>query len=179
MQSFGRSRGRRRCPGTSHFSRLRPNLPAAVQRSKRSTRGPQAPGSQPDGNANLVPVVANGKVYVASYAQLDIFGLLGSNANAATPKAPLVKAPRAAIGAPHEVTGTLVAISGAQLTLRTRTGKLARVDDSNAVRHERSAVLVIGKPFTAEGTYDASGVLHATVIVRAKPSPATWPTDRA
>jgi hypothetical protein len=129
------------------------------------------------GNANLVPVVANGKVYVASYEQLDIFGLLGSNANAAKPKAPLVRAPRAAIGAAHEVTGTLVAISGAQLTLRTRTGKLARVDDSNAVRHERSAVLVVGKPFTAGGMYDSSGVLDATVIWRAKPSPATWPTD--
>ena len=28
-----------------------------------------------NGNANLVPVVANGKVYVASYRQLRIFGL--------------------------------------------------------------------------------------------------------
>jgi hypothetical protein len=29
----------------------------------------------PEGNANLVPVVANGKVYVASYGQLQIWGL--------------------------------------------------------------------------------------------------------
>jgi hypothetical protein len=128
------------------------------------------------GNANLVPVVANGKVYVASYEQLDIFGLLGSNAKGAT--SPLVKAPRATIGTPHQVTGTLVAISGAQLTLRTRAGKLARVDDSAAVRHERSAVLIVGKPFAAGGTYDPHGVLHASVIVREKPSPATWPADR-
>jgi len=28
-----------------------------------------------NGNSNLVPVVANGKVYVASYRQLRIFGL--------------------------------------------------------------------------------------------------------
>jgi len=28
------------------------------------------------GNANLVPVVANGQVFVASYKQLQIFGLL-------------------------------------------------------------------------------------------------------
>ncbi len=130
------------------------------------------------GNANLVPVVANGKVYVASYEQLDILGLLASNVKAATPEVPPVKAARVAIGAPHVITGTLVAIGGAQLTLRTRTGKLVRVDDSDAVRHERSAVLVAGKPFTAGGTYDAGGVLHATVILRAKPSPATWPTDR-
>ena len=28
------------------------------------------------GNSNLVPVVANGKVFVASHEQLQIFGLL-------------------------------------------------------------------------------------------------------
>ncbi len=130
------------------------------------------------GNANLVPVVANGKVYVASYEQLDIFGLLSPNAKAATPQAPLVKAPPAAVGTPHQVTGTLVTISGAQIALRTRTGALARVDDSKAVLQERSAVLVVGRPFTAGGTYDSGGILHATVIVRAKPASATWPTDR-
>jgi hypothetical protein len=32
------------------------------------------------GNANLVPVVANGEVFVASYKQLQIFGLTGANA---------------------------------------------------------------------------------------------------
>ncbi|MBV8374450.1 MAG: hypothetical protein JO302_02975 [Candidatus Eremiobacteraeota bacterium] len=127
------------------------------------------------GNANLVPVVANGKVYVASYEQLNIFGILPSNP--AKREAPLIEAPPATMGAPHEVTGTLVAINGAQLALRTRTGKLVRVDDSSAVRHERSAVLVVGKPFTAGGTYNG-GVFDATAIWRAKPSPETWPTDR-
>ncbi len=129
------------------------------------------------GNANIVPVVANGKVYVASSGQLDIFGLLGASGKAETPGAPVVKAPRAGVGAPHEVTGTLIAISGSHLTLRTRTGKAAHVDASDAIRHERSVVLVVGKAFDARGTYDASGVLHATTIVRAKPSPGTWPTD--
>jgi hypothetical protein len=141
----------------------------------------QAPaGSWEDsnGNSDLVPVVANGKVYVASYQQLDIFGLLSPNAKPAPPAGPVVKAPRAAIGAPHEVTGTLVAVSGSLLTLRTRTGSIARVDDSDAVRRERSAVLVLGEPFNVTGTYYAAGVLHATAIVRAKRSPATWPPDR-
>ncbi len=39
----------------------------------------KAAGSWPNlgGNSNLVPVVANGKVFVASYKQLQIFGLTG------------------------------------------------------------------------------------------------------
>jgi hypothetical protein len=130
------------------------------------------------GNANIVPVVANGKVYVASYEQLNVFGLLGANAKAATPPTPPHKAPRAANSAPHEVTGTLLTISGKLLTLRTRTGMVARVDDSDALRRERSAVLVTGEPFSAIGTVDANGVLHATAIVREKRSQETWPPDR-
>ena len=130
------------------------------------------------GNANLVPVVANGKVYVASYGQLDVFGLLGANVKAVAPLTPPVRASRANISAPHQVSGTLVSINGSVLALRTRTGIMVRVNDSSAVRHERSSVLVIGKPYNATGTYDASGALHATAILREKPSPETWPPDR-
>jgi hypothetical protein len=128
-------------------------------------------------NANLVPVVANGKVYVASDQQLDIFGLLGAKGKAIAQAAPAVKAPRGTITAPHEVTGTLVAISGSRLTLRTRIGKTAQVDDSDAVRRERSAVLVIGEAFDARGTYDTAGVLHATAVLRVKRAPEMWPAD--
>ena len=35
------------------------------------------------GNSNLVPVVANGKVYVASYKELQIFGLTSTASNKA------------------------------------------------------------------------------------------------
>jgi hypothetical protein len=38
-----------------------------------------------NGNSNLVPVVANGQVFVAGYKQLQIFGLKGQNADAVTP----------------------------------------------------------------------------------------------
>jgi hypothetical protein len=119
--------------------------------------------------------VANGKVYVASYKQLDIFGIGGGLAKAAPIGAPVLAT---TAGAPDEVTGTLVAVSGSLITLRSRTGKIAGVDDSDALRRERSSVLVVGEPFTAIGRYDAAGVLHAAVIIRAKPSEATWPLDR-
>jgi hypothetical protein len=127
------------------------------------------------GNADLVPVVANGKVYVASYKQLDIFGIGGRLAKAAPIGAPVFAT---TADAPHEVTGTLVSIGGSLITLRLRTGRIAGVDDSAAVRRERSSVLVVGEPFTAIGRYDAAGVLHGAMIIRAKPSEATWPPDR-
>jgi hypothetical protein len=38
------------------------------------------------GNANLVPVVANGLVFVASNKQLQIFGLLGQNTETSNKK---------------------------------------------------------------------------------------------
>ena len=130
------------------------------------------------GNANIVPVVANGKVYVASYEQLDIFGLQSANEKFEAPRAAVVKAPRITFGAPHEVSGTLVARSGSQIALRTRNGKVVRIDGSDAERHERSSVLVVGESFDARGAYDAAGVLHATAILRIKPSQGTWPPDR-
>jgi hypothetical protein len=139
----------------------------------------QAPaGSWESANAdaNVVPVVANGNVYVASYQELYIFGTGGSFIHA--PPAPAARPSRLARGL-HEVTGALVAMSGRSLlTLRTRTGNTARVDDSAAVRHERSSDLVAGEPFSALGTYDAAGVLHAKLIIRVKRSQVMWPPDR-
>ena len=128
------------------------------------------------GNSNVVPVVANGKVYVASYEQLDILGL-GGTKKARKPSAAAV-AYQPTANAPHQLTGTLLAVSGSSLTLRSRAGQIVRVDDSVAVRNERSADLVVGEPFTVRGKYDASGVLHAAFILRAKPSPSVWPPDR-
>jgi outer membrane protein assembly factor BamB len=132
----------------------------------------------PNGNANTVPVVANGKVYIASYQQLQIFGLGGSAATASTGRAIPAGAYRGPVKTPNEVTGTLVNVNGSQLTLRTRDGRLVRVDGSAAVKNERSEDLIVGRPFDVRGTYDAAGIMRAAIIIRAKPSPSTWPPDR-
>jgi hypothetical protein len=138
-------------------------------------QGPAGRWVSTGANANLIPLVANGKVYVASYKQLEIFGPGGRVPEAAPIGAPVfVTIP----GAPHELTGRLITSSGSLLALRTRTGKIVGVDGSEAIRRERSSVLVVGEPFTARGKYDASGILHAIVIGRAKPSETTWPPDR-
>jgi len=130
-----------------------------------------------NGNANIVPVVANGRVFVASSKQLTIFGLGGHPfvalaAAAAQPAALNTHVP------PHAITGVLEHADGPVLTLRTRAGTIARVDDSEALRSEQVGVLVPGNAYTAQGTYDLTGALHAQAVTRAKDSPAIWPPDR-
>ncbi|MBV9718049.1 MAG: hypothetical protein JOZ77_01925 [Candidatus Eremiobacteraeota bacterium] len=127
-------------------------------------------------NANLVPVVANGRAYVASYKQLAIFGMGGKGVPAATTMAAEPSPPQGSVS--HQITGVLVRVSGSALTLRSRTGRIVRVDDSAAVKLERSSDLVLGEPFIISGSYDAAGVLRAVAIVRAKPSTDAWPPDR-
>jgi outer membrane protein assembly factor BamB len=143
-------------------------------------------GSWPNvgGDANIVPVVANGRVFVASNKQLTIFGLGGHPfvALAAAAGRPTALTPLTALNShmpPHAITGVLEHAEGPVLTLRTRTGTIARVDDSEALRKEQTAVLVPGNAYTAQGTtYDSAGVLHAQVVTRAKASTAIWPRDR-
>ncbi len=92
-------------------------------------------GSWPNtgGNANLLPVVFDGKVYVASAyldasgntrGQLNIFGIGGTG----TPLASAVAAP----ASPYLISGTITAVSGSTLTLRTRRGQQITIDVSQA-----------------------------------------------
>jgi hypothetical protein len=127
------------------------------------------------GNANIAPVVANGKVYVASYEQLDIFGVGG---NKGVPKRPAGLGSHRAIKVPSQLSGMLLEVGASFLTLQSRSGSFVKVDYTPAVRHERTVDLVAGQPFTVRGKYDSAGVLHAYAILRAKPSQATWPSDK-
>ena len=86
----------------------------------------------------------------------------------------------ASLPSPHVISGTLLAVSGSTLTLRTRTGKSAKIDASQALADERvQAPLSVGTPFTVQGTsLTGSGALLATSIVRAKGSSGNlWPPD--
>jgi hypothetical protein len=127
-------------------------------------------GSWPNtgGNANIVPVVANGKVYVASNKALAIFGV------------PSGLAPQIALQpGPVAITGTLLAIDGSTLTLQTRTGKTTKIDESQAAQNEQVGILSVGEPITVQGSsFTATGALLATSIVRAKGSSDLWPPDQ-
>ncbi len=134
------------------------------------------------GNANIVPVVANGKVYVAAYQSLMIFGPNGSTASSSANSVALSTAAASLPpGAAQRVSGRLLAIDGTTLTLLTRTSQIVTVDASRAVETERVAVLIVGQAYTALGAAPSIGstaILQAASVMRAKRSPAAWPKDQ-
>lgn len=131
------------------------------------------------GNANIVPTVANGKIYVASYQQLMIFGHHGHKGKKVE-ELHLVAPERMRIAlreGRHEIYGTIREAKESHLTVRTRDGKQVEVDASAAVQSGRSIPLVAEHNVEVVGTYDANGTLHAESIQRAKSS-SSWPSDR-
>ena len=149
-------------------------------------------GSWPNtsANANVVPLVANGKVYVGAYKTVTIFGRNATGA-AATPAAASASASAAAatpavavaVGESHtasesRVTGTLLAIDGTNLTLLTRTGQTVQVDAAAAVANERVPIFVVGQPYTVVAAPHTPGApWQASAITRAKPGQGAWPQD--
>jgi outer membrane protein assembly factor BamB len=114
-------------------------------------------------NANIVPVVANGKVYVASYKRLDIFGL-GAGAAVSvksTAKSTVDVAPQFSNGALY---GTIAEIKGSQLVITTKTGRSVQVDASAAVASKMSVPLFVGGHVAVTGTASGAGEVKAEAI---------------
>jgi hypothetical protein len=131
------------------------------------------------GNANIVPVVANGQVYVGSYKQLAIFGPTGAGTAVASAK-PVLKAAAPSKTPVHgnQVTGRVLRVSGSEVILQQTSGAHVTIDAKPAQKAHQSVLILKGEIITAEGELDALGVLHAKTIVRTKASPALWPTDQ-
>jgi hypothetical protein len=129
-------------------------------------------------NANLVPTVSNGMVYVASDQQLAIFGLLSGGTSVRTkaalqpapPPAPLVKVTGALMW------GTIDSIHGSYIELALRTGKLLEVDLTNALRQGNAQAPVVGRPVAVNGDFNAQGVLEAGTVWTVKGQPS-WGAD--
>jgi hypothetical protein len=128
-------------------------------------------------NANLVPVVANGRVFVASYQNLSIFGL-NANARHAAFRPAVAPAPHVFVGAAHDIYGIAVNLEGATLSLRTRAGKIVKVDLAAARRVGNMADPTVGHGVLARGDYDRAGVLIAKFVLHAQDNAALWPADK-
>jgi hypothetical protein len=128
--------------------------------------GPTKVGSWPSvGNANIVPTVSNGRVYVASNKLLAIL----KDGGAAT--LPIAEAEAAAPAtSAFAISGTLRGVNGSVLTLTNRGCKDRLVDASEAKTNGRIApALTTGEAYTAVGSsFTSAGVLHADAMYRAK-----------
>ena len=121
-----------------------------------------------DANANIVPVVANGHVYVSSYKQLAIFGFgLPTVLNPSREK----EVPSTAMAQP--VVGVIRKVSVSGFTLHLKSGEDVEVDATEAERAGMSEVLEVGRAVAVIGTKDAGGLLHASVINRSSLFKAT------
>jgi outer membrane protein assembly factor BamB len=136
--------------------------------------------------ANVVPVVANGRVYVASYQKLAIFGIgpplsVASVAASTGGASTASKLPSAAhINLDHNgerwISGTIKTVSGPLLTLQTRKGE-TRVDAKIAIQSEHNVPLVEHNSVTGYGYVDSAGLLHARTITRASDDAGWWIPD--
>jgi hypothetical protein len=131
-------------------------------------------------NSNIVPVVANGRVYVASYKALVIMGVsspvVPTQAAHRPPSAPPAPAPLPA--GEHEIYGTIKRVGDGKMTLEKRDGTPVVVAVADAIDADLSVELWEGEQVRVIARSDSAHVLHAANIMRAKPSPAAWPPDR-
>ena len=146
-------------------------------------------------NANIVPTVANGHVYVASNKQLNIFGLLpprGSAEHASLPKqiaaskaenvecAPAESA-LAAVKTPagtHQFYGTVCKVDGSMMQLSLRSHRSITVDVSQAFTSHREVLLTLGRAIRVQATIDAKGSAHALRISPSHTLYSETPADR-
>jgi hypothetical protein len=130
------------------------------------------------GNSNIVPMVAGGLVYVASNQMLTIFGP-GGDPHAKLPPVRPVDMRLPLPPGEHQIYGTVEAMDGAFVTIKTRKGDLLRIDATDARRASRYAQPKTGNGITARGTYAAKGNLFlADMLLHARKLPAMWPADR-
>jgi hypothetical protein len=160
-------------------SKLQPILAlwAVDAKSGANIIPPLPAGSWPNlvSGANIVPVVANGLVIVASNRELRIFG-----PGAPPPAAPAVVAfgvrARPAAGSAAVLYGTVVEADDSTLSLRTRTG-MERVDISAAERAYKTVPLAPGKAVAVYGKHKSDGAVEADFIDYAPDSPTLWDPD--
>ena len=140
-------------------------------------------GSWPNngGNANIVPMVANGRVYVASYQELQIFGLLDHEHPHGPPEERRAHPPAAAASfVPASgplYWGTIRKVEGQRIELELRNGSRLTVDVSKVAPTASSDTGAIGHTLAVSGTMGANKVFVASGLWRIKRH-NPWGPDR-
>jgi hypothetical protein len=129
-------------------------------------------------NANLVPVVANGHVFVASYGTVSEFGLASPGARHAAFKPAARPVPVTDPSAPHTLYGIVTAMQDGAFILRRRDGTSVHVNDAAAAHAFHMAQPSLGHAALVRGDYAKDGVFLAAYVLHQKDSVALWPADR-
>ncbi|HWA92314.1 MAG TPA: hypothetical protein VG889_19910 [Rhizomicrobium sp.] len=138
-------------------------------------------GSWPNtgGDSNIVPVVANSKVYVAADQSLSIFGISpGGLQKIVLPEPKRVDTRVVLAPGVHELYGTVLRVRGTAIEIRARDGRTVRIDATEAKAKYDVAQPWVGHALMARGRYGQDGTLHAALVFHAKDSPAMWLSDR-
>lgn len=142
--------------------------------------GPAGKWQSPYNSSNVVPTVANGMVYVASYRQLSIFG---SKRPQPPPVLTSMLQLEAITAAKNEHTtgdsywGTVAKVEGSRLSLELRSGHMLDVDIGPAVTAGQAQIVTKGQPARVAGATNANGVFEANFLWRA-PDQSLWGPDR-
>ena len=148
-----------------------------------------------DSNANIVPTISNGRVYVASNQQLQIFGLTGDNRPGLSKKAeslvasapdivtcPANIAPLTAVKGKtspvHDFYGTVCESSSTQFRLTLRTGRAISVAMGPGHVEYRAMMLTPGRPVHVRASIGKDGVAHAQQISASHMMSVETPPDR-
>jgi hypothetical protein len=131
-----------------------------------------------NGDSDLVPVVANGRVLVASYQQLAIFGKVKPGAQTAAIMHFVRPAPAPLPAGTHEIYGRIVAFRGTTIAVAMRSGRIASIDVDAAHRTYATTELYRGEPILVRFKAGPTGTFVATTVQHAKSSPALWAPDR-
>ena len=126
-------------------------------------------------NANIVPLAANGHVYVATYRSLAIFGP-GAPGSGRIYRVPAVRV-LTHNTSPHEIWGRVMSVNGDTATIVARDGKTLTIDEAPARRSSHLVGLGRGDAAGFRGDYH-DGSFVASAVVHAKPNPALWRPDR-
>ena len=129
------------------------------------------------GDANIVPVVANGYVYVASDQEFAIFGL-GYAGKSDIPEPKYVETRVALQPGQHEIYGIVESMSARTLLVKKRDGSELSIETGDAQRGHRLVESDKGDGLVARGTIDRNGVMHAISVHHASMHPEMWPDDR-
>jgi len=137
-------------------------------------------------DADTVPTVANGHVYVATYQELAILGLgspmtssrnmpfsAQAHAQAARPQ------PAFQLQADqHAIWGIIQTVTQTEMVIETRSGARVRVKMTAAWDAGNVAAPVIGQAAVVIGKFAPDGALVANNVEHAKQQQSLWPQDQ-